>query len=168
MHLFLADDGNRRGEAPADARDLYHPSRSSNFVRQLGIKPLRAGHLTGYPVANPYGNFRRLGLPFLHDVEVMVEGCRFVDFGLREFHFLGKRRQMTGAQMSIPVLDQVQEFNQQVAIPGHVPDQRPNLGPRFTIDLTAFWIGVLISRRIHNGSIWFFPRETGSVRIQLS
>ena len=50
--------------------------------------------------------------PFLHDVEMGIEGGNFVGCGLRQTHLLAQRLQMRCRDKMIAILNQVQKFDQ--------------------------------------------------------
>ena len=86
------------------------PSLAGNVGEQL----LGARHGAGQAVAHPHrdGGRRRA---VLHHVEMGVEGRDLVDLGLGELHLVGERGEVRRRNVAVAVLDQVQEFDQQVA-----------------------------------------------------
>ncbi len=67
-----------------------------------------------------------------------VEAGHFIDLGHAQAHFLGQGAQVRGREMAIFILNQVQEFDQQVAVARAVAQKRPHLGLGRVIDLAAF------------------------------
>ena len=63
-----------------------------------------------------------------------VEGRDLVDFGLRELHFGGERREMRGGEMAVAVLDEMQVLDQEIAPPRPVAEQRAHLVERRRIE----------------------------------
>ena len=68
--------------------------------------------------------------PSMHDVEMGVEGGDLVDLDQRQLHLLGQRRQMPRMEATVLVLEQMQEFDQQIAPARPVAEQRPHLRQR--------------------------------------
>ena len=64
-----------------------------------------------------------------------VEGRDLVDFGEREPHLLGERREMRGGEAAVAVLDQMQVLDQKVAPALALAQQRAHLLERARIDL---------------------------------
>ena len=56
-----------------------------------------------------------------------VEGRGFKDLGKCEPHLVGQRRQMRRGDLMVGVLDQVQIFDQQIALPRPIPEQGGDL-----------------------------------------
>jgi hypothetical protein len=54
---------------------------------------------------------------------VMIKRCNLVNLGRRQSHFMGKRNQVSGRQMSMTVLNFVQVLNQQVLRPWFIAQQ---------------------------------------------
>ena len=67
-----------------------------------------------------------------------VEGRDLIDLGKRKLHLGGKRGKMRGRQMPIPILDQMQVFDQQVPLARAIAEQRTHLIERGRIDLAPF------------------------------
>ena len=78
-----------------------------------------------------------VGLAFLHDVEMGVEGRRLEHLRKGQLHFVGKGRQMRGRNLVVSVLDQMQMLDQQVAPPRPVAQQKRNLFSSLRVDLAA-------------------------------
>ena len=110
------------------------PSFAGQSLQQI----LRARHRAGERVAHAHRDRRGRGLALLHDIEMRVEGRDLVDFGLRELHLGGERREMRGGEMAVAVLDQMQMLDQQIAPARSVAEQRAHLVERRRIDLAAF------------------------------
>ena len=66
-----------------------------------------------------------------------VEGRDLVDLGQRQLHLLRQRGEMRGRQMAVPVLDQMQMLDQEIAPPRPRAQQRAHLVERARIDLPA-------------------------------
>ena len=64
-----------------------------------------------------------------------VERGDLVDLGQGETHLVGQGGEMTGAQSSIPILDQVEVLDQEVPTPRPVSEQVADLRQRGRIDL---------------------------------
>jgi hypothetical protein len=52
-----------------------------------------------------------------------IESGNLIDFSQRQFHLLGERAKMYRGQLAMCVLDQVQMFNQKIALPRPVTKQ---------------------------------------------
>src|ERR1041384_1520242 len=66
-----------------------------------------------------------------------VEGRNLIDFGLRKLHLIGERREMRGGKMSVPILDEMQMLDQQIAPTRLFAEQRAHLVARRHVDLAA-------------------------------
>jgi hypothetical protein len=99
---------------------------------------LRAGELAGDRVAYANRQLRRRFFPFLHHLEMMVEGRHFVDLGEGERHLLRERRERRGRQVAVVVVQAVQVLDQQVAAAGRIAEQAPYLLQRLGVDRPAF------------------------------
>ena len=66
-----------------------------------------------------------------------VEGSNLVDLRLRHAQFVGERHQMGGREMTIFVLDEMQELDQKITPPLYRPQQRPDFVLRRRVDLAA-------------------------------
>src|SRR6202049_410059 len=93
-----------------------------------------AGHLAGKRLADPHRQRRRRRLALLHHVEMVIEGGDFVNLGARELELLGQREDMRRRNMSIPILNSVQELDQQVAPAWRTAKQSANLGYGLRVD----------------------------------
>ena len=126
-----------RSHAPMHgARTTRTPGPS--FAGRRAEQMLRAGHRAGKRIAHPHRDRRRRDLAFLHDVEMRVEGRDLVDFGLRELHLGGERREMRGGEMAVAVLDQMQVLDQQIAPARPVAEQRATSASAAGSSLAAF------------------------------
>ncbi len=73
-------------------------------------------HLADHAVTHPHRDLGR-GHVVRHDIKVRVERGHLEYFGHRQAHLVGQRRQVPVVEAAVPVLDQVQELNQQVPLP---------------------------------------------------
>ena len=133
----MADLGRRRGIAAADAGRAHHADAGAGCVLQFMQQFFRAQHRAGQRVADANGQRRDVGLAFLHDVEMRVEGRGLEHFGKRQLHLVGKRCEMGRGDLVIFVLDQVQILDQEIAPPRPVAEQKLDLMRRGRIDLAA-------------------------------
>ena len=132
----MPDRGDRRGVAAAHAGRARRRGRSARARRfRLRKQPLGARQGAGEAVADPDGERRRGRLAVLHDVEMGVEGGDLVDLGQGQPHLVGQRHEVARVQAAVPVLDQVQVLDQQVAPARPVAEQRADLVEGLRIDL---------------------------------
>ncbi len=122
--------GRRRARAPRGCRDRRCPAiRCSNFsapsIAQVSESQTRmvSGGI--------------LGSPFLHDIEMRVEGRGLEHFRKRQLHLVGERGEMGGGNLVISVLDQMQMLDQEVAPPRPVAEQKFDLMRGGRIDLAT-------------------------------
>ncbi len=76
-------------------------------------------------------------IAFLHHIEMRIEGRCFEHLREREPHLIGQRGQMVAGDLSELVLDQVQIFDQQVALAGAIPQETLNRELGLGVDLAA-------------------------------
>jgi hypothetical protein len=98
---------------------------------------LRAGERAGKAFAHPHRDRRRRVLTLLHYVEVGVKGRDLIHFGERELHFLGERSQMCRRQMAEAILNEVQMFDEKIALPRSIAQQCAHVCERRRVDLSA-------------------------------
>jgi hypothetical protein len=67
-----------------------------------------------------------------------VERRHFVDFAERQSQLAGERRQVRSSELSVAVLNEMQIFDQQIALPRLLAEQRADFRERCGIDLAAF------------------------------
>ena len=133
----MTDLGRRRGVAAADAGRAHHADAGAGCVLQFLQQLFRAQHGAGQRIADANGQRRDIGLAFLHDVEMRVEGRGLEHFGKRQLHLVGQRREMRRGNLMILVLDQVQMLDQEIAPPRPVAEQKLDLVRRRRVDLAA-------------------------------
>src|SRR6266851_4940189 len=131
----VADRCNRRVVATAHAGRTDNPHARSQTLRQLGEEGLRAEERTGQAVADAHGDGRRRRLPIHHDVKMGVERGDLVDLDESQFHLVSQRRQVAGMQAAVPVLNEVQMLNQEIALTRAGAEQLRHLGESGRIDL---------------------------------
>ena len=110
-------------------------------ARELAAQRVGARHLAGQGFAYAHGQRSRRFLAFLHDIEVVIERRDFIDLGHREAQLAGERHQMRRGQVSVAILDPVQEFDQQIAPAGRVAEQRGDVRGRLRRRARAPWAG---------------------------
>ena len=66
-----------------------------------------------------------------------VEGRDLIDLGLRHAQLVRQRHQMRGGDVAVPVLDEMQELDQEIAPSLRGTEQRAYLGPRGRSKLPA-------------------------------
>ena len=137
-HLHVADGADRRPVAGAHAGRAHDADARPELLRQVAQQTLGAHHGAGQGIAHAHGDGRRRCLAFLHHVEMGVEGRDLVDFGEREPHLLRQRGEMRGGEMAVPILDQVQVLDQEIAPALAIAEQRAHLVERLRVDLAAF------------------------------
>ena len=134
----LADHDRGRMAARPHAGRGHHPDRGGIDGRtQLRQEPVGAGKRAAQAVADAHGDRRRRRLAFLHHVEVVVEGGDLVDLGLGEAQLLGECRDVRCGDVAVPVLDQMQELDQEVAAAGTLAQEGADVGQRFGLNLPA-------------------------------
>ncbi len=131
----MADLGRRRGIAAADAGRAHHTNAGARLVLQFVQQRFSSQHRAGERIADANGQRRDVGLAFLHDVEMRIEGRGLEHFGKRQLHLVGEGCEMRRRDLVIRVLDQVQMLDQQIAPPRQVAEQQFDLVGRGRIDL---------------------------------
>ncbi len=106
-------------------------------VGQRLLQRLGPGQFAGQAVADPDRERGRRCLALAGHVEMGIEGRDLVDLGLGQPHLVGQRRDMGRREMAVGVLDQVQEFDQQIAAARPVAQKRADLGLCRVIHLPA-------------------------------
>ena len=133
----MADLDRRRRVAAADTRRAHHANAGADpalkFVQQL----FRTHHGAGERIANANRQRRDVLFPLLHHIEMRVEGCGLEHFGKRQLHLVGKGREVSGGNLMICVLDQVQMLDQEIAAARPVAEQKLDLLCSRRIDLAA-------------------------------
>ena len=74
------------------------------------------------------------GSSVAEDLETSVERGDLVDLDGGQRHLLGQRDEMVLADRAESILDQVQVLDQEVAAPGHVPEQPADRLQRIRVD----------------------------------
>ncbi len=131
----MADLGRRRGIAAADAGRAHHANAGAGAVLQFVQQRFRAQHRAGQGIADADGQRRDVGLAFLHDVEMRIEGRGLEHLGEGELHLVGERCEMRCGNLVILVLDQVQILDQEIAPARPVAEQQLDLVRGGRIDL---------------------------------
>ena len=116
--------GGGRGIAAADARRTHHANPRAGAILQLMQQFFRAQHRARQGVADANGQRRDVGLTFLHHVEMRVEGGGLEHFRKGQLHLVGERCEVGCGNLMIGVLDQVQMFDQEIAPPRPVSQQK--------------------------------------------
>ncbi len=130
------EDGRGVAAAHAGRAEDTHLGRVQTVFQRL-LQLLRACKFAGQRIAYPDGQGGRRGLAFADHVEVGVEGGDFIDFGLRQTHLFGQGHDVAGRQLTVFVLDQVKEFDEQVAPTRAVAQKRANLVQRGVVGLPS-------------------------------
>ena len=136
-HVAMAHLGHRRFLATAHAGCAHDPHAIACSAGEFLQQRRCAETFAGEAVANPDRQRRRRALALHHHVEVRVEGRDLVDLGHGEAHLGRERRQVTGREAAVVVLDLVQMLDQQVLAPGLVSQQRADLCLRRWLHLPA-------------------------------
>ena len=133
----MTDLGGGRGIAAADARRPHDADARAGAVLQLMQQFFRAQHRARQGVADANGQRRDVGLTFLHHVKMRVEGGGLEHFRKGQLHLVRERREVGCGNLMIGVLDQVQMFDQEIAPPRPVTQQKRNLFSGLGLDLAA-------------------------------
>jgi len=133
----MTDLSRWRRVAAADAGCAHDADAGACFVLQLMQQLFRAQHGAGKRIANANRQRRNVRLAFLHDVEMRIEGRGLEHFGKRQLHLVGEGRKVRCGNLVISVLDQMQMFDQEIALPRALPQQQLNLMRRGRVDLAA-------------------------------
>ena len=141
-HVVMTDLGHRGHIAQADAGRAHHADAGTGTVLQFLQQLLRALHRAGERIADADGERRDVGLAFLHHVEMRVEGRGLEHFGERKLHLVRKGGEMGGGNLVIFVLDQMQMFDQEIAPPRPVAEQKFNFVRGRRIDLAPLGRGL--------------------------
>ena len=142
---MVAHFGNRRGVAtPTHGARTTRTSGPADFCNSRSrFSPPSIAHVEESQTRMVSGG--TFGSALLHDIEMSVERCRFKDFGKCRLHLVGKRRQMRGRNLLICILNEMQMFDQQIAMPRSITQKHRNLFGSLRIDLTP--LGVALARR---------------------
>ena len=137
-YWILADHGNRRGVAAADARRTQDANIDAEDAGQRCEQLVRSRELTRNRITDANGNRWRRSVAFFHNIEVMVKGRHFVHFSHRHLHFRREGDQMRRRQTPEVVLNQVQVFDEEIAAARRVAEQRRYLLSRLDVDCPTF------------------------------
>ena len=121
---MMADFGNRRPVAAAQARRPHHPHAGPDGAAQRADERLGSEHGTGQAVADADRQRFDRSIAFLDDVEMGVKRCHLEDLGKREPQLVGQGRKMGSADLVIAILDQMQIFDEQIGPAGLHANQR--------------------------------------------
>ena len=135
VDVAMPDLGHRGTVAAAHAGRPDHPDGGAEPGRQRGQECLGAHHLAGQAVADPDGQGGRGRLAVEDDVEVGVEGGDLVDLGHGQLQRFGQGLEMAGRKVAPGILDQVQVFDQQVALVRALAEQGVDLLQGGGVDL---------------------------------
>src|SRR5262249_45256128 len=136
--IIMSNRNRRRLVAQSHARGMENPYLAGICpIAKRFVKRVCSCHFARERIANPDSHGRRGGLPFLDDVEMSVEGRDFVDLRHRYAQDVCERGHMLRAQMTVPVLDQMQIFDEPVADNGLAAEEGLNLLERSFVNLTA-------------------------------
>ena len=136
--VVAADRCCRGLVAQPHARSVYDTDIFRGLVAERLQDVVGTGQFAGDGIAYPDGDFGRRGLAFLDHIEVVVERRHLIDLGLGEAHLAGQGGEMSGRQMAVLVLDQVQVFDQQIMPSWLVPQKFLNVLHRRRLGLPAF------------------------------
>ena len=64
-----------------------------------------------------------------------VKRRRLINLGKRQPHFVGQRDEMIRREAAIFILDEMEILNQQIPLPGAVPQQRQNVAMGVGVEL---------------------------------
>ncbi len=133
---MVADLRRRRGIATADAGRPHHANAGARLILQLVQQFFAAQHRAGQGIADPDGQRRDIGLALLHDVEMRIEGRGLEHFRKGQLHLVGERGEMGRGNLVIAGLDQMQMFDQEIAAPRPVAEQKLDFVRGGRLDLT--------------------------------
>ena len=68
-----------------------------------------------------------------------IEGGDLVDFGHGDAEFFGQSAHVSGGKVAVGILDQVQKFDQKIALAWSIPQKGQDFGVGAIIKLAAFW-----------------------------
>jgi hypothetical protein len=134
----MADRGHRGVVAAAHAGRAHDADALPQTLRQFGQQLVGAEERAGQAVADAHGERGRRCLAIHHDVEMRIERRDLVDLDQRELHDFRQRREMTGVQAAVFVLDEMQVLDQEIASARARAEQRLDLAERHGIDLPPF------------------------------
>ena len=136
-NVVVTDFGDGRHVAPSHAGRADDTHRTAIMVRQIGKQLLGAHHLTGQAVAYPDRQFRQRCVTFLQDIEMRIEGRDLVGLRHRDAHLFSECGEVRRGDLIVFVLNQMEVFDQQVALPRPVAEQFCNLFDRCRDELPA-------------------------------
>ena len=114
-HLHVPDRAGRRMIAGTHAGRAQHADAGTERGRKLCQEFFGTSHRAGQALADAHRD-RRRRRPVLHHVEMRIEGRNLVDLGQRELHLLRERRQVSGREIAVMVLNEMQVLDQKVAL----------------------------------------------------
>ena len=137
VELAMPDRDGGCGVATAHAGCAHDPHLAAEALGELGEERLGAHERATQAVAYAHGERRRRRIALEHHIEVRVEGGDLVDLRLRQTHLLGECCKMGGTQAMIFVLNEMEVFDEEIALARPRAQQRPHLLERLGIELTA-------------------------------
>ena len=96
-----------------------------------------AGHGAGQAVADADCHRRRGGLAIAHQVELRVERGDFENLGLRHAQFRGEGRKVPRRKVAMAILDQMEIFDQQIALARQIAKKGLDLLNSSRLDLAS-------------------------------
>ena len=142
IDMTVADLGDGCGCAATHAGCAHHAHLGGiESLFQCPHQSLRPHHLAGKAITDPNRQAWRRRLPLFDGVEMGVEGRDLVDFGLGKPHLFGERAHMGRGQMAVAVLDQMQEFDQEITVARLMTEENLDFRKRLIIQLPTLGMG---------------------------
>jgi hypothetical protein len=135
----VADRHHGGAVAAAHAGRAHDAHGAAQVGLECGKQRLGASERAAQRVADAHGEERGRLLAVHDNVEMGVEGSDLVDLHESEPHVLGERREVARVQAAVMVLDEVQEFDQEIGPAWTVAKQCPDLVERGLVDLPPPW-----------------------------
>ena len=108
------------------------------MIRQLGQQCLRAHHFASQAVTYPDGQFRKRRIAFFQNVEMRIKRRDLISLRHRDAHLFRQGGQMGCRNLIVLILDQMQVFDQQVALSRPIASVFGDLLDRRRDKLTSF------------------------------
>ena len=95
---------------------MQHAHILARLLLQIGNQLFRAGKRAGQGIAHPDGHFRRGLFALFHHIEMVIEGGHLINFRHGNAHVAAQGGHVGGGKMAVFVLDQMQIFDQKIAL----------------------------------------------------
>jgi hypothetical protein len=150
-HRALMHDRDGRLLAASDARCGHHVDFCAQQRRQAREQIACASHLATQTVADANGERRGLFAVVQH-FEVVIEGRDLIHLGHRHVGFLRQRDEVPLVQAEVPIVQQVQMLDEQIAPPARLrllAEEGPHFSECRVFGLTTFHAALALDALSH-------------------